>query len=155
MRWTINDIDMYLKSADYVDSAIIPLIPFGLGSNIKSTVTMGEFIGMITYELERQFKGRLLLLPQFTYMQDEAIETKKNKLFTWCNELKANGIKHIFILTSDSEWKQIESIMEDMLIWLPALPLEHLDDEAYNTMMKEQVNQLIPLFINTWREKNK
>jgi len=43
-EWKANEMDTYLQAKEYVDTAIIPLVPISCGDRMKSTVVMGEFI---------------------------------------------------------------------------------------------------------------
>lgn len=151
MKWIVNDMDLYIKSKEYVDTAVIPLIPLTWEKELKSTVAMGEFITLISYEIERQFKGRVVLLPPFTYFNGE--ERKLERLKYWEDELLNNGCKNVFYLTSDVNWRQVEDKLQEELVWLPTLPLEHVDEKYKDTMIKDQINQLVSIFINKWKKE--
>ena len=45
------------------------LYPISLDEKIKQTAEMTEFITLLSMQLERQFKGRLILLPGFIYLK--------------------------------------------------------------------------------------
>lgn len=153
MKWVTKDIDMYLQAREYVDTAIIPLVPLSWSNDLKTTVVMGEFISIMANEIERQFKGRLVLFPPFTYRKLDSIDLHFERLSLWAAELTENGMKHIFYLTSDSDWKQVESQMGQTLVWLPTIPLEHVDEQYKRSLINDQMNQLMPIFINEWKEK--
>jgi hypothetical protein len=150
VKWTIKDLEVYLQEKEYVDTAIIPLVPFTLSTNVKMTVSMGEFIHIIANEIERQFKGRVFLFPPFTYLAAEGMDEKINRITAWSNELKANGMKHIFYMTADAEWKAIETRIPGTLIWLPAIPLEHVDEKYKHQLIGDQISQLMNVFIAKW-----
>ena len=151
MKWNVNDIEMYMQSKEYVDTVIIPLIPVSWSKELKSSVAMGEFIFLISSELERQFKGRLVLTPSFTYLKQEDLTEKANRLVSWRDEIKEENIQNVFYLTSDSQWKEVEKDIGETLIWLPTLPLENMDEQYKSDMLSEQVKQLMPIFINKWK----
>ena len=151
MKWMTKDVDMFLKEKDYVDTALIPMIPFNFKENTKSTAAMAEYISALTGEMERQFKGRLMLLPPFAYLQSTDIQDYKSEVAKWTSHLSMQGFKHIFLMTSDSEWRKVEEELQSTLLWLPALPLENLDEEYKRQIIQEQVKQLIPLFIEKWQ----
>jgi hypothetical protein len=153
MKWNVNDMDTYLKSKEYVDTALVPLIPIQWEKEIKTTVSMGEFILLISYQLERQFKGRLILFPEFSYLRSEPLADRTSRLIAWEEELNKGGIKHLFYITSDSEWRDKESTLLSNLLWLPYIPLEHVEEKYKEAMMTEQMNQLIPLFTNAWKKE--
>ena len=153
MKWITKDIDLYLQAKEYVDSAVIPLLPVTWEQDMKSTVAMGEFISVLTTEIERQFKGRIILFPPFTYTASESIEERLERLAAWTMELADKGIKHFFFVTSDSLWKQHEEKVDTgTLIWLPTLPLEYVEEKYKQTMIQDQMKQLITIFMTIWQK---
>lgn len=152
MKWAAQEVEMYIKSKEYVDTAVIPLLPVSLGENMKETAAMAEFITMLSVLLEREFAGRIFLLPPFTYMKDEANGPASSRLRQWSEEIKNSGFKHIFYLTSDSEWRMLEENFADSLLWMPALPIDQLNDSQKWAMMDSQVKQLLSFFTRKWRE---
>ncbi|MGO4888100.1 YpiF family protein [Anaerobacillus sp. MEB173] len=151
MKWQAEEIDTYLQSKEYVDTAVIPLLPISWKSDVKLTVSMGEFISIITDELERQFKGRIFMFPPFTYLKDEPIRSKVERLTSWEKELTGNGFAHIVYITSDVEWKSVETDLSDTLIWLPSIPLEHMDEKYRMQTVSDQIKQLIPIITSKWQ----
>ncbi|UOE92327.1 YpiF family protein [Alkalihalobacillus sp. LMS39] len=152
MKWQTMDIDTYIQSKEYVDTAVVPLVPMSVkAEEMKSVVAMGEFISTISFELERQFRGRLIELPSFTYLKEETIEQKLEKLETWQTHLKENGLAHLIFLTSDSEWRTVEQQLSGLLIWLPTIPLEHLDSKYKMETVSDQIKQLIPIITKKWQ----
>lgn len=151
MKWISQDIDMFLKEKQYVDTAVLPLLPVSFGDDIKQSVAMTEFISLLSVQLERQFRGRLIMLPGYAYLKPASEESLISGLGQWESELKAQGFKHIFLLTSDSMWKTFEDRLEGGLIWLPSLPLEHMDENYRNSILDDQVKQLLNLFVQKWQ----
>lgn len=152
MKWMTTEVDLYLQSKEYVDTAIIPLIPISIGEQMKNKVLEGEFITIISNEIERQFKGRMFLLPPFTYISDkEKVITELNRLKEWKELVLAQGFKHVVFLTSDSTWKEQEGELDSSLIWLSPIPLEHVDGNLKQQIMTDQVQVLVPLLLKAWR----
>jgi hypothetical protein len=150
VKWTAKDLEVYLQEKEYVDTGIIPLVPLTLSKNVKSTASMGEFVQIIANELERQFRGRVFLFPPFTYLIEEKTEEKLKRIAEWTSELTANGMKHMFYVTSDTEWKTNETALPGTLLWLPTIPLEHMDDKYKQQIINDQVSQLMNLLISKW-----
>ncbi|WP_270179040.1 YpiF family protein [Alkalihalobacillus sp. CinArs1] len=155
MKWTESDIGVYVKEKEYVDTAVIPLIPISLTSNVKSTVSMGEYISIIANELERQLKGRLLLVPAFTYLQTEDEASRTARLKQVEAELMEGGMKHIITLTSDVDWKQSENQLSSGLLWMPAIPLEHMDEQYKVETVSAQIKQVLQFVTNKWQSSIK
>lgn len=152
MRWISQEIDMFIKSKEYVDTAVLPLLPVSLGDDMKQAAAMSEFITLLSIQLERQFRGRLLMLPGYSYLKSAAEDKLVSDVKGWEAELLSQGFKHVFYLTSDSAWKSVEHQLEESLIWLPSLPLEHLDENYRNTILEDQVKQLLNLFMQKWQK---
>lgn len=155
MKWITRDMDLYLQAKEYVDTAVIPLIPVTWENDVKTTVAMGEFITILTNEMERQFKGRIILFPPFTYTALESVESRIERLTTWTSELSEKGMKYFFFVSSDSIWKQQEENLETgSLIWLPSLPLEYVEEKYKQAMLQDQMKQLITIFMSIWQKNN-
>lgn len=150
MKWTSADIEMYKKAAEYVDTVILPLFPIAFEEDMKSFAGMAEFAGLLTSQLEKQFKGRILLLPGFSYMKnhDENLDTLKR----WETSLLDKQFKYVFYVTCDSSWKQHEKDLAGALIWLPSIPLEHMQEHQKVSIVEDQVKQLMGLFTQKWNE---
>ncbi|MFF2286508.1 YpiF family protein [Peribacillus butanolivorans] len=153
MKWTAKDLDMYIQSKEYVDTVLIPLVPITFGSQIKQTGSMNEFLTILSSEIEKQMKGRILLMPTFHYLSDE--EDKIDLLKRWTNKVKENNFKHIFFLTSDIEWKKEERELEQNLVWIPAIPLETLENNQAREMINQQVLQILDIFTYNWKNEKK
>jgi hypothetical protein len=151
MKWQTTEMDTYLQAKEYVDTAIITLIPVSWQKEIKQTVAMGEFISIIVTELEKQFHGRVIQFPLFSYLKTEENASLVARVQNWEEELKAGGVKHFVYLTSDSDWKSVEDQLGGMLLWLPTIPLEHLDDKYKRDVIMDQMKQLIPIMTNKWQ----
>jgi hypothetical protein len=150
MRWVAADVEMYQKAAEYVDTAIVPLLPVSFGDDMKQNASMAEFIGILTTQLEKQFKGRIFLFPDFVYIKGH--ESSIKALKEWENTLLDKQFKNVFYVTSDSSWRQQEKELTGNLLWLPSLSLEHMQEQQKVAIVEDQVNQLLSLFTEKWQE---
>lgn len=151
MKWVAADIEMYQKAAEYVDTAIIPLMPVSFDRDMKQSASMAEFIGILTGQLEKQFKGRIFLLPAYVYIKGHSGNLKT--LQEWEKTVLDKQFKHLFFVTSDSSWRQHENEMSGTLLWLPSLPLEHIQDQQKVSIVEDQVKQLLTLFTEKWEQE--
>ncbi|MDT2045666.1 YpiF family protein [Priestia flexa] len=151
MKWHVKDIELYLQSKEYVDSIIIPLIPIDFGAAMKTTAAMNEYTAIITSELERQFKGRVLVAPSFTYLKQPGTQHALKSLIDWKNQACASEIKHIFFLTNDRDWIPYDQELASKLIWIPTLPLEHMEESHKQRVVADQIEQIIPDFLEKWK----
>lgn len=150
MKWIPQDMEMFVTAREYIDTVVIPLYPITFGDDVKQSANMVEFINLLTNQLERQFKGRLILLPGYTYIKNQNADKLINDLLLWEDALKTEDFKHIFYVTSDSDWKLKEQQLEGSLIWLPALPLDLMDEKNQKSIIEDQVKQLLSIFVQHW-----
>jgi len=145
LKWEAKDIEQYLQAKDYVDTAIVPLVPISLESDIKQIVTKGDFILTLVQELERQLKGRILLLPPFTYLKNSEDNMDK-ALKKWKDTINYH-FKHVIFLTSDESWKKEE---KEHIIWVPSIPLEHMDTDLKRKLLQDQIEQILNILLQYW-----
>ncbi|MCA1063174.1 YpiF family protein [Rossellomorea sp. AcN35-11] len=154
MKWNVKDIGVFETEKEYIDTAVIPIIPVDFHKNMKASAAQSEFITLLTFHLERQFKGRMIMTPPFTYVMASPREEEAARLNRWAGELSDSGVKHTFFLTSDSEWKRAEEELHDRLIWVPSIPLEHLDEQYKHSIMEDQVKQLLNVIVQKWQKNS-
>ncbi|MBM7577426.1 YpiF family protein [Jeotgalibacillus terrae] len=152
MIWNTKDILLYFQEKKYIDTAVIPLLPLSFGEDAKQEADQAEFIPLVTALLEKQFKGRMMLLPPYTYFSTESDDQKKNRLNEWTVNLKSQGFTHVFLVTSDSFWRLAEDEMASELIWLPSIPMEHMDGKYKQKMIEDQVSQLLKIVVGKWQK---
>jgi hypothetical protein len=150
MKWNNEDIELYLQSKEYVDTVLLPLLPISFDERIKQSANMTDFISTLSVQLERQFRGRLILLPGFAYITSRDGDKHYNELLSWEEEIVEAGFKHVFYLTSDSGWKNFETNLKGDLIWLPSIPLGQMDAQYKNSILEDQVKQLLHVCIQKW-----
>ncbi|GGE56387.1 YpiF family protein [Priestia taiwanensis] len=150
MDWNEKDIGIALSAKEYVDTAIIPLVPITWGEEAKVAVKSGEFISLFSKAMEHKYKGRILLLPPFTYLVHEEVVSKKERLRAWEEVLKKEGLKHVFYLTSDHLNKEMEKEVEGTVIWLPALPLAMMDEKTQQELLHAQIDEVMTLLKKEW-----
>ncbi|SFP42204.1 YpiF family protein [Salibacterium halotolerans] len=156
MRWSTEDIPSFVKERQYVDTALLPLLPVEFGDGIRQSAAMTEFITIMTAELERQFRGRILLAPSYTYLAADGANTPQTEeLNRWIETMKKEKLKHIILLTADSSWKKIEYELDAFLVWMPLVPLENLDAAYKKQVISEQIKQLLPVVMDKWKEEGK
>lgn len=154
MKWISTDIDMYIKAKEYVDTILIPLIPITLKKDVKSAVEMGEYITIMSTELEREFKGRLLALPAFTYLKEENAAQLKDRLNNWYANMNEEEVKHILLITADPDWKLQEKELEATLLLVPSIPLDEIDQKYMEQLVKSQMKQLKTIVMNLWQKED-
>lgn len=149
LKWAVKDAEQFEQAREYVDTGMIPLISISVTNEMKSVVTQGEFIEVLSREVEREYKGRVLLLPAFTYLIEQQ-KQETNRLQEWTNHLREQGMKHIIYVTSDFSWKEAEHILTGHLFWLPALALDQFSDQAKKEMIYAHMRNVTEILTEKW-----
>ncbi|MDZ5723026.1 YpiF family protein [Bacillus sp. SXabc123] len=145
MRWRITDAKDYLQAKDYIDTAVIPLINIKVGAHFKITAEKGEFTQLLSDELERQLKGRVYLLPPYTYVD------RNEKTVQGLKDLREELISefpHVVLLTSDKNWNSEDALGK--IIVTPSVPLEHLNDSLKRKILDERTAEILNVLLQLW-----
>ncbi|MCY7892562.1 YpiF family protein [Bacillus vallismortis] len=145
MRWRITDAKDYLQAKDYIDTAVIPLINIRIGVHFKMAAEKGEFTQLLSEELERQLKGRVYLLPPYTYVD------RNEKTVQGLQELREELLSefpHVVLLTSDENWKS-ENALGNIIV-TPSVPLEHLKDTLKRKILDERTAEILNVLLQMW-----
>jgi len=146
--FSVKDVQQFQTQKDFIDTAIIPLLSINFAdSSIKQSSSAAEFMMSLTNFIEQQFKGRLMVMPPFSYTE----ETKKGlDVNAIKDELHRGGFKHVLFITSDHSWTSLNNQID--IIWLPAIPLESMDKAVKKSVLDEQLKQVIPVLSSKWSQ---
>lgn len=147
MEWKAKDIDVFIKEKDYIDTAVVPLIPVTGGTAMKQAAEKAEFTQLLSLYLERQFKGRMLLFPPCSYFLGENPDSNLDLLNKWEANLKEAGFQYIFFLTSDKDWEGMSS----SVLFVPSVPFEHMEEQYKQSIMEEQLKKLMIEIAKNWQ----
>ncbi|MDM5298521.1 YpiF family protein [Bacillus pumilus] len=145
MKFKAEDADRFLQAKDYIDTAIIPLVGMD-ASQIKQTVSLGEFTILVAEELERQLRGRVFLFPPHTYV--EVNESKEEDILAIKTSLQ-DHFQHVVFVTSDHHWQKHTNISESLLMLKP-VPLEHLKVDLKQKVIQDSVEQILNFLLQKW-----
>ena len=61
MKWRKADLQTYFQSKEYIDSIVVPLVPFGIANDEESekAAIQAEMITLLSHELEKELTGRM------------------------------------------------------------------------------------------------
>ncbi|MBJ7993497.1 YpiF family protein [Bacillus cereus] len=149
MKWIVKDVEQFEQAREYVDTGIIPLLSISAAKEMKMVVEQGEFIEALSMELEREYKGRVLLLPAFTYLV-ESQKNEKDRLQEWTDHLQRQGFKHIAYVTSDFSWKEDMRDGQGDLFWFPSLSLEQFSDQAKREVIRAHIKNIMEMLEERW-----
>ncbi|EJR38086.1 YpiF family protein [Bacillus mycoides] len=149
MKWIVKDVEQFEQAREYVDTGIIPLLSISAAKGMKMVVEQGEFIEALSMELEREYKGRVLLLPAFTYLV-ESQKNEKDRLQEWTEHLQRQGFKHIAYVTSDFSWKEDMRDVQGDLFWFPSLSLDQFSDQAKREVIRAHIKNIMEMLEERW-----
>lgn len=149
MKWIVKDVEQFEQAREYVDTGIIPLLSISATKGMKMVVEQGEFIEALSMELEREYKGRVLLLPAFTYLV-ESQKNEKDRLQEWTDHLQRQGFKHIAYVTSDFSWKEDMRDVQGDLFWFPSLSLDQFSDQAKREVIRAHIKNIMEMLEERW-----
>lgn len=145
MNYNAKDIEQFLNQKQFIDTAIVPLLPvdFSTESGMRSGSESDFLMSLVTY-VEKQFKGRIFLTPPFLYFH----KTVKIDIDDIFDNLILAGFKHVLFITCDARWKQ--SDLDKSVMWIPAIPLESMELELKNRILQDQLNYVLPQLTQIW-----
>ncbi|WP_422123412.1 DUF2487 family protein [Planococcus sp. X10-3] len=146
MHFIGKDIEQYINQLEYVDTGVVPLLELNLSaSGLKKSAGASEYLQSLTALLEKQFKGRIMLFPPVSYSNNADRTRLSTEIST---EMAKTDFKHVFYITTDAEWRSVEELKN--VIWLPAIPTEDMDRSFKQSVMEDQLRQVLPLFLKEW-----
>ncbi|GKV65690.1 MULTISPECIES: DUF2487 family protein [unclassified Sporosarcina] len=146
MNWIPKDVDTYISQKEYIDTVVVPLIAVDTKpETMKNSASSSEFLMNLSKFIEKQFKGRMMFLPPVSYTQSTDIQQLADTL---SEDLKKSSFLHIFYLTTDPKWTSVST--DEKVIWLPSIPLETMDDHLRQTIMEDQLRQVLTHFMDKW-----
>ena len=148
MKYQSVDTELFTKSKEYIDTIVIPLNPVDFDDTFSQTVSSYEFMTLLTYELEKELKGRLFLALPLPYIKNSTTEEKLNLLSVWEDYYRGQGFKYIQFLTTDSKWTSING--GGQVLWIPAIPIEKMPLDAIKSVISEQTKQLVGILAESW-----
>ncbi|WP_164218935.1 YpiF family protein [Virgibacillus sp. YIM 98842] len=152
MKWKKEDLNQYVQAKEYIDTVIIPLIPFQFTDeqNIEKNAFQSEVLSILTNEIEKELTGRVMLIPNYYYIKSSDLDDESTILRGWTEEIKKQPFKHVFFLTFDSGWKKREGKLDGTLLWLPGVKSGDLHSAEMHTVIKDQVEQIGELIRSYW-----
>lgn len=146
MNFIVKDVEKFQAQKQFIDTAIVPLVQLDFSDNgMKQSSSASEYLMTLTNFLEQQFKGRLLLLPPFSYTRG----TRSDKIpATMEKELKEAGFRAVVFITCDHSWTEYKEYLN--IIWLPAIPLESMEQSVKQRILEDQLKQVLPTFTKIW-----
>jgi len=148
MFFNVKDVQQFQAQKEFIDTALVPLFSLSfVDAKIRQSSSATEYLMSLTSFVEQQFKGRLMLVPPFSYTD----QTKDSLAVNLLNEeLQKAGFKHVIFITCDHTWTSYSEQID--VIWLPSIPLESMDISVKKSVLEDQLKQIIPILTSKWSQ---
>lgn len=147
MNWNAKEVDVYLQQKEYIDTLVVPLIKIEMGEQaMKSSASSSDFLMYLTKFLEAQFKGRMMFTPPFTYTNGMDITSIVHAIE---KEFSSSAFKYLFFVSTDAQLATMQ-LEVGKTVWLPSIPIESMDPALKQTIMEDQLKQVLPIFVEGW-----
>ncbi|WP_414049689.1 DUF2487 family protein [Macrococcus animalis] len=141
MLFNHQDLKTLQDQLEYIDTAIVPVIPVDYSKHLMDIADNYEMIQYVTMGVEQQFKGRLLVLPPLQVIDDTMIiDTVESQLMTF-------GFKNLVFVTP-----QKFNLEKDNVHKINILPLETLDNEMKQAFVQDNIKALMKAIVLLWNK---
>jgi hypothetical protein len=151
MRWIKADTTKYLPEKEYIDTVLIPLIPFDPADDqqMAKQAFQRELNQVFTSLIEKEYKGRVFLSPEYYYLNDRAND-EVERLNRWVERFNKQPFEHIFLFTFDPKWKKHEKDLAGQLLWVPGIQSGNIQSTETQSFVKEQAHQISEFIQAFW-----
>lgn len=152
MQWTSGGLKKYAQAKEYVDTLLIPLVPFQLSNDtlMLEKAFQREFLSLFSKEIERELTGRILLTPDYTYLSTTNKTIEINRINEWILDVQTQPFHHILFLTLDAGWKKHEQDLSGDLFWFLGMRKGDIHSKEMGVLIRDQVEQIIDLIRADW-----
>lgn len=152
MRWIKKDLERYVEAKEYIDTLLVPLLPFEFSNDphIAKNAFQIEILTIFLHELEKELTGRVVLSPSYYYLKKAVKEEEIVRLNSWIADAKQQPFEHVFFVTFDATWKKEEKTMDGTLLWLPGTHSGDIQSKETAVMIRDQVEQVSELIRSYW-----
>ncbi|MGP4071936.1 DUF2487 family protein [Piscibacillus sp. B03] len=155
MKYQSSDIKQYVQAKEYIDTAILPIIPYSFNTDqdLIQLSTQKELIKLYVNQIEGELKGRVFVLPEYYYLKtDKILEEEKARLKGFVNHINQQPFKYTFLITSDSKMRKIDRDVDAELIWLPGMSAPDLNQQEAQQFIQSQVQEIKMLIQDSWSD---
>ncbi|WP_099158351.1 DUF2487 family protein [Virgibacillus ndiopensis] len=152
MQWIKEDLQQYIQAKEYVDTIIVPLIPYHLSqdSELEKNAFQSEVLSIFAKEIEKELSGRVMLTPNYHYLKSGSKEEELKRINSWAGDALSQPFKNVFFVTFDSTWKKNEQALDGTLIWLPGIQSGDLKSNEMRSFIHDQVEQIGEFIKSYW-----
>lgn len=152
MKWKKTELDKYVQAKEYVDTILLPLIPFQMGSDKESEKSsfQNEVINIFANEIEKELSGRVMLAPNYYFLKTTDKAAEIDRLNSWIQDIKEQPFEHIVLLTFDAGWKKHEKSLNGNILWLPGMQSGDLRSKETAEFIRDQISQISEMIRSYW-----
>jgi len=153
MKWRKTDFEKYIQAKEYIDTILMPLIPFQMSNNdeeSEKSAAQAEIMTVFANEVEKELTGRIMLAPSYYYLKSSNKATEAERMNKWMEKINEQPFSHIILLTFDPGWKKHEQELDGNLLWMPAVHAGEIKSKEMQRIIREQVGQTIELIRGLW-----
>lgn len=152
MKYSSNHMEQYIPAKEFVDTIIIPLIPFHFSADaeMKKLAFQAEVATIFAGEIEKELSGRVMLIPPYYYVKPLEQEVEVKRLNTWVQNMETQPFTNFFFLTFDPAWKKCEKDLTGNLLWFPSIQSGDVHASETHHLITDQVAQVSELIRSFW-----
>ncbi len=142
MLFNTQDLRVLKDEIEFIDTAIVPVVSIAFDNEVLTHANNLELMQLISIQLEKQLKGRLMITPAFTTVTDD-----HTSLIAYKNQLKAYGFKNVVsIAYQDIELDGLDHIRVN------SIPISDMDNEMKISIINDEVKSVIKQIIGVWNQ---
>lgn len=152
MRWSKEDLEKFIPAKEYVDTLILPLLPFQLTEedDLGKMAFQCEVLTIFVTELEKELAGRVLLTPSYYYNKKASKKAEVERVNGWVDDALNQPFEHVFFITFDAKWKKEEKDLKGSLLWLPSNHSVGINSKEMVMIIRDQVAEVGELIRSYW-----
>lgn len=151
MNWNAQEMDVYIQQKEYIDTLVVPFVSVQVEPDqMKASASASDFLMYLSRFIEAQFKGRMVFTPPMTFTKSVDLPTFARQV---AEDFKESAFKHTFFLTTDASLAHLE-IDGVTVVWLPSIPIESMEPNLKQSIMEDQLRQVLPVFTEKWSSAN-
>ena len=142
MLYNNRDLRVLKDEIEFVDTAVVPFVNVDFDGNLLHHANNLELIQLVTIQLEKQLKGRLMITPLLTAVSGDA-----SSLEAYKDQLKDYGFKNVVSLSF--EVLETEGVHN---IKMNSIPISDMDNEMKISIINDEVKSVIKQIIGVWNQ---
>ena len=142
MLYNNRDLRVLKDEIEFVDTAIVPFVNVDFDSNLLHHANNLELIQLVTIQLEKQLKGRLMITPSLTVVGGDS-----SSLEAYRDQLTEYGFKNVVSLSFEGlETEGVHNIK------MNSIPISDMDNEMKISIINDEVKSVIKQIIGVWNQ---